>query len=125
MADYTSAKVEYDDLVFWLGHINHAALASLEEASEETLTVLKLKVPPMLRKTLLSTNPIESMFSIQKAKVARVKNWRSGPNQVLRWAATTLLEAEKRFHKVRGFMHLGRLMEDLKKFVVDQKQEVA
>lgn len=125
MTDHAAAKREYDDLVFWLGHINHAALTSLEEAKQETLTVIELGVPPMLRSTLLSTNPIESMFSIQKPKVARVKNWRSGPNQVLRWAATALLDAEKRFNKVRGHMHMGKLIESLKTFRIAQKQEVA
>lgn len=125
MADYASAKAEYDDLVFWLGHINHAALQSLEEASEETLTVIRLNVPPTLRTTLLSTNPIESMFSIQKPKVARVKNWRSGPNQVLRWAATTLLDAEKRFHRVRGHLYITKLVECLKSFAIEQRSEVA
>lgn len=125
MADYASAKREYDDLVFWLGQINHAALQSLEEAQEETLTVLRLNVPPTLRLTLLSTNPIESMFSIQKPKVARVKNWRSGPNQVLRWAATTLLEAEKRFHRVRGHLYITKLVECLKTFAIERRSEVA
>ena len=125
MADYASAKREYDDLVFWLGHINHAALQSLEEAQGETLTVLRLNVPPTLRATLLSTNPIESMFSVQKPKVARVKNWRSGPNQVLRWAATTLLEAEKRFNRVRGYLHITKLVESLKTFAIEQQSEVA
>lgn len=125
MNDFAAAKREYDELVFWLGHINHAALQSLEEAGQETLTVIKLNVPPLLRSTLLSTNPIESMFSIQKPKVARVKNWRSGPNQVLRWAATALLEAEKRFNKVRGHMHMPKLIEALKTFSVDLKEEVA
>lgn len=125
MVDYASAKREYDDLVFWIGHINHAALQSLEEAQEETLTVLRLNVPPTLRSTLLSTNPIESMFSIQKPKVSRVKNWRSGPNQVLRWAATTLLEAEQRFNRVRGHLHITKLVESLKSFAIEQRSEVA
>ena len=125
MNDYATAKKEYDDLVFWLGNINHAALQSLEEAALETLTVIKLKVPPMLKATLLSTNPIESMFSIQKPKLKRVKNWRSGPNQVPRWAATTLLDAEKRFRKVRGYLHLPKLIEEMKTFCVEQKSEVA
>lgn len=125
MSDYSSAKREYDELVTWLGHINHAALQSLEEAGMDTLTVIKLNVPPMLRVSLLSTNPIESMFSIQKPKVSRVKNWRSGPNQVLRWAATTLLNAEKRFRKVKGYMHMPKLIESLKTFSVDLQQEVA
>jgi putative transposase len=125
MGDWAAAKKEYDALVHWLGSINHAALDSLEEAQGETLTVIKLNVPPALRKSLLSTNAIESMFSIQKPKVSRVKNWRSGPNQVLRWAATTLLDAEKRFHRVRGHLYITRLVESLKSFGIEKQTEVA
>ena len=46
----------------------HAALTSLKEAEKETLTVIKLKVSPLLRRTLSSTNPIESAFSIVRDK---------------------------------------------------------
>jgi hypothetical protein len=65
------------------------------------------------------------LFSIQKPKIARVKNWRSGPNQVLRWAATALLDAEKRLKRVRGYMYLEQLLERLKTFSIEQQQEVA
>ena len=123
--DYDTAKNEYADLVHWLGHISTSALQSLEEAELETLTVTKLNVPPTLKATLLSTNPIESAFSIQKPKVARIKNWRSGPDQVLRWAATTALESEKRFKRVRGHIYLPKLIENLKNFVIENKAEVA
>ena len=39
--DFVSAKREYDELMFWLGQINHAALQSLVEAELETLTVIR------------------------------------------------------------------------------------
>jgi transposase-like protein len=125
LSDYATAKNEYNDLVFWIGQISAAALQSLEEADLETLTVTKLNVPPSLKKSLLSTNPIESAFSIQKPKLARVKNWRSGPDQVLRWAATTALESEKRFHRIPGFIYLPKLIESLKTFAIENKTEVA
>jgi hypothetical protein len=67
MNDSPTAKREHDGLVFWLGRIDPAALQSLGEAGVETLTAIKLPGPPLLRKTLQSTNPIESMFSIQKS----------------------------------------------------------
>jgi transposase-like protein len=56
------AQREHDRLVAWLQAINQAALASLEEAEGDTLTVLRLHVPPALRRTLLSTNRLESSF---------------------------------------------------------------
>ena len=123
--DFATAEREYDDLVHWLGHISSAALTSLEEAERETLTVIKLNIPPMLKKTLLSTNALESTFSMMKPKTARVKNWRSGPDQVLRWAATTLLEAETRFNKIHGFLHIPKLIERLEKVKLEKQAEVA
>jgi hypothetical protein len=42
----------------------HPSAASLREGMDETLTVLRLDVPPTLAPTLRSTNAIESMISI-------------------------------------------------------------
>ena len=89
-------------------------MASLKEAKEETLTVIKLKVSPLLRRTLSSTNPIESAFSIVRDKVSRVKNWRSSPDQVMRWAAASLVEAEKKFRAIKGYKDLNTMEENLK-----------
>ena len=111
--DYDSAQREYNKLLSWLSRINYAALASLKEAKEETLTVIKLKVSPLLRRTLSSTNPIESAFSIVRDKVSRVKNWRSSPDQVMRWAAASLVEAEKKFRAIKGYKDLNTMEENL------------
>jgi transposase-like protein len=124
-ADYSIAKREYDELVHWLGHINHAALESLEEAEMETLTVIKLKVPGLLKKTLLSTNPLESAFSNVSRIKQRVKNWKSGANQVSRWAAVSLLEAEKSFRTIRGYQQMPLLMAELEKLSIENKSAVA
>src|SRR5512140_349521 len=40
------------------------AAASLREGMAETLTIVRLGVPPTLARTLRSTNPIESMIEI-------------------------------------------------------------
>ena len=46
-------------------------------------------------------------------KVARnVKRWRAR-DHALRWTATRLLEAEKKFHKVKGYLELERLQRKL------------
>lgn len=114
-ADSGIAKREYDTLAHWLGEINHQALASLEEAEMETLTVIRLKVPRKLKRSLHSTNPIESLFGRVSSKTTRVKNWKSSPDQVSRWAATTLLDAEERFKKVFGWKEIPVLLTELKK----------
>ena len=49
------------ELEQWLRTLNESAADSLLEAMEEILTLHRLKVPALLRKTLHSTNPIESV----------------------------------------------------------------
>jgi transposase-like protein len=127
MADITEAKREYERLRQWLGQRNHAALTSLDEAEMETLTVIELKLPALLRKTLLSTNPLESMFSIVDTKKDRVKNWKRGEknNQVARWAAATLSEAEQRVNRIKGHRELILLESELRKSSVENEMRVA
>ena len=122
---YDAALAEHRMLEHWLSQINHEALNSLNEAELETLTVTKLEVPALLRKTLLSTNPIESAFSKAKTQTARVKNWKSSPDQISRWAASALTIVEKQFRLVRGFKEIPALIESLRKVSVENKVEVA
>lgn len=124
-SDYDIALREYHALRHWLGQLNHEALASLDEADEETLTVIKLKTPGMLRKTLLSTNPLESAFSKVRKKSSRVTNWKSGADQVSRWAAASLQEAEKKFRLIRGFREIPVFMAELKKINLPNQAKVA
>jgi transposase-like protein len=112
-ASYAGALAEYEKLVRWPGDINHEAQASLEEAERETLTAIKLEAGPKLRKTLLSTNPIESIFDGVRAKTRRVKNWK-GKKQISRWAASALLEGEKKLRTVRGHGEIRALLDLLK-----------
>lgn len=114
-ADFKGARREHEGLKSWLGQRNFEAKRSLEEAGGETLTAIRLKCPDLLRKTLMSTNPIESAFSIVRERTGRVKNWRAGPDQASRWAAAALLEAEKRFRTVRGFQEIPLFIKELEK----------
>ena len=84
------------------------AAASLREGLAETLTVLRLGVPPTLARTLRSTNSIESMISIARTHSRNVKNWQSG-NMALRWCAAGMAEAGKQFRRVNGHLHLAAL----------------
>src|SRR5207253_11464770 len=84
------------------------AAASLREGMEETLTVLRLGVPPTLARTLRSTNCIESMIEICREHAKNVKNWKDG-QMALRWAAAGMLEAGKQFRRVNGHLHLPAL----------------
>ncbi len=57
-----------------------SAADSLREAFEELLTLHRLKVPALLRQTLHSTNPIESMFS-----TVRIASGTSSGIETARW----------------------------------------
>ena len=79
---------------------------------EETLTVHRLGVETLLRGTLASTNPIESCLSTVERVVRSVKRWRAG-DRARRWSATGLLEAEKKFRRVKGYRELEILQRKL------------
>jgi transposase-like protein len=84
------------------------AAASLREGMAETLTILRLGVPPTLARTLRSTNPAESMIEICREHSKNVKRWRDG-TMALRWCAAGMLEAGHQFRRVNGHLHLPRL----------------
>jgi putative transposase len=84
------------------------AAASLREGMAETLTILRLGVPPTLARTLRSTNPVESLIEICREHSRNVKRWRDG-TMALRWCAAGMLEADHQFRRVNGHLHLPRL----------------
>ena len=88
--DYAAAKQALDALHRELMDLNPSAARSLGEGMEETLTVHRLHVPVKLRKTLASTNVIESAFSIVERVCRNVKRWHGG-DQRERWVGSGLL----------------------------------
>jgi len=94
------------------------AVAALREGLDETLTLLGLGTRGALYRTLCSTNPIENLQGSLKRVAKRVKRWRSG-SMALRWAATALLEAEKRFRRIRGHRDLTAFNASLLSSVAD------
>ena len=101
MVEYAHAKRALERLHRELMDINPSAARSLEEGMEETLTVHRLRVPEQLRRTLSSTNVIESAFSIVETVCRNVKRWRHG-DHIERWIASGLIVAERQFRKVIG-----------------------
>ena len=89
------------------------AAASLREGLEETLTVKRLGLTGALEKTLRTTNPIENLNSGIRRISNRVKRWRSG-SMVLRWAGAAALEAEKHFHRLKGYKAMPSLLAALR-----------
>ena len=109
MKNYKEARAQLLKTVAWLDRINVSAAASLREGLEETLTLHRLGLPEALRKSLSSTNLIESAFSVARNVTARVKRWRGGDMR-LRWSAAGLLQAEKNFRRVRGCKLMPKLL---------------
>ena len=107
-----AAQAALEDLARQLERTHPGAAGSLREGLEETLTVMRLGVPPTLARTLRSTNPIESMIEICRDHSTNVKRWRDG-QMALRWCAAGMLEATKQFRKVNGFLHLPALRRTL------------
>jgi transposase-like protein len=91
-----------------LDRTHPGAAASLREGLSETLTMLRLGVPPTLARTLRSTNAIESMISICREHATNVKRWRNG-QMALRWCAAGMIQASKQFRRVNGHLHLPAL----------------
>jgi len=123
MTRYEEAYKELQKVRDWLASINEAAARSLDEGFEETLTVNKLGLSAELRGVLGSTNMIESCLSRADDLCRNVKHWRNA-NMAWRWCGAVLLEAERRFHRVRGYRQMPMLVEALCKGV-DRKEFVA
>ncbi len=108
------AEAELCALAAELDRTHPGAAASLREGIAETLTVLRLGVPPTLARTLRSTNAVESMISICRDHAGNVKRWCDG-QMALRWCAAGMVEAGKQFRRVNGHMQLRSLRDTLEK----------
>jgi len=103
-----AAEAQLEALAKELERTHPGAAASLREGLSETLTVLRLGVPPTLARTLRSTNSIASMISICRTHSTNVKNWQNG-TMALRWCAAGMAEASNQFRRVNGHLHLPAL----------------
>ena len=101
-----------------LDRTHPGAAGSLREGLHETLTALRLGVPPTLARTLRSTNAIESMISVCREHAANVKRWRDG-QMALRWCAAGMIEAGKQFRRVNGHLHLPTLRAALQREIAE------
>jgi len=103
----------------WLERTHPKAAASLREGLEETFTIARLGLSPMLRTCLITTNIIESSLSGVEGRTGRVTRWRSG-EMALRWAGAAALETERNFRKIMGHKGLWML-----KAVLDEGQSLS
>jgi putative transposase len=113
-----TAEAELTALAAELERTHPGAAGSLREGLTETLTVLRLGVPPTLARTLRSTNAIESMISICRDHAMNVKNWQDG-QMALRWCTAGMTEAGKQFRRVNGHLHLTALRAELQRVTTE------
>jgi putative transposase len=107
--DYTDAKRMLLEMEKWLRSLNESAADSLLEAIEEVLTLHRLKVPALLRKSLHTTNAIESMFSTVRDCESNIKRYRKG-GMTQRWLASVLLHCEKGFNRIKGYAEIAAVV---------------
>lgn len=113
------AERAFDLLRRELSVIRASAENSLMEGLSELLTLHRLGVTGALRKTLCTTNCIESVFSTARYYMRNVKRWRKEEDGQ-RWLAAGLLEAEQRLRPIKGYTRLGKLRESLQKLSSDR-----
>jgi len=94
----------------WL--ISENAVNSLTEGMYETLTVHRLGITGFLRKSLRTTNIIESTFSSVRRYQGGVTRFRDQAEMELS-VARSILEAERHFRTLRGYRQLKKLRERL------------
>jgi len=109
---YSDAKKMLNELEVWLREKNESAADSLLEAFEELLTLHRLKIPTMLRTSLMTTNPIESMFSLVRHSERNLKRSR-GSKMLQRWLGSVLLYCEEQFKKVEGYKEIAQAVANI------------
>jgi putative transposase len=111
---YEEAKEELLKVREELEEINQSAVESLEEGFEETLTLHRLGVFPVLGRSLKTTNILESVNAQAEERCGRVDHWKNS-NQKHRWLAASLLDIEPRLRRLLGYRHLPALRAAIKK----------
>jgi putative transposase len=106
--DHAAALASLKALARSLEQTYPDAAGSLREGIEETLTLTRLGITGALKRTLASTNPIESMIGTVRNTQHNVKRWRGGDMR-LRWTAAGMAEAQKGFRRVKGHRDLPKL----------------
>lgn len=104
------------------------AAGSLREGLAETLTLTRLGVTGWLYRCLRSTNLIESLNGQVAHFTHNVRRWRDG-EMIVRWVATAVREAERKFNRLKGHKDMPRLVAALdthqRSLQLDMRKKVA
>lgn len=121
--DYKKAVSLMHSLARWADTINPDMGSSVREGMEETLTVIKLQVSPLLYKSVYSTNPIESLNGTFARYCHRVKKWRGGDMRK-RWLAAAIMIAEERMHRIRGALGIKALVKNMEQLIIERENQL-
>ena len=105
---YDEARTALGRLERELAARNQSAARSLAEGVEETLTLHRLGVFPLLGDSFKTTNCLESINAAVAAYCDKVDHWVNS-SQRHRWLAAALLDIEPRLRRVKGYRHLPKL----------------
>lgn len=126
--DAALAKTQLERLAHSLEREHPGAAASLREGLDETLTLMRLGIVGWLYRSLRSTNIIENVNGAVAKFARNVRRWRDG-TMIVRWVASALREADKKFRKLKGHKDMPKLIAALKKhqsgLQVDTKKKAA
>ena len=107
-----------------LEHDAPGVSATILEGLDEILTVIRLGLPPELRRALACTNAIENALGTVRTVQRNVKRWRNA-EMALRWTAAGLLEAKKTFRRLKAYRQLPVLDAALRDAVEKAKRKAA
>ncbi|MCP4444551.1 MAG: hypothetical protein GY811_04300 [Myxococcales bacterium] len=79
---------------------------------EETLTIKHVGLTKLLERSLCSTNIIENLNGSVRQMARRVKTWKTG-TMALRWVATAVSDAKRKFRRLRWYKNMSKLLQYL------------
>jgi transposase-like protein len=103
--DATKAEQLIRNLARRLEQIAPGVSATILEGMDELLTVVRLKLPLQLRRSLACTNIIENMMGSIRRVCRNVKRWRDA-SMALRWTGAAMQEAAKGFRRLKAHKQL-------------------
>jgi transposase-like protein len=116
-----AARRQLVALAAWLERNGQAdAAASLREGLEDTLTVLKLGLPPRLRRFFATTNCIENLLGTVRHVTRNIKRWRDGDMR-RRWVGLGVLRAAEGFRRIKNHHELDALVAALSAAAVPER----
>jgi len=113
---YKAAKADIDRLIKKIEPINRSAANSLKEASEEILTLHKLKLHSSWSRTFATTNVIENVNSQLVKYIRKVRYWKTSDMRY-RWVAAGLIEIEKNMRKINNYRKLPELEKAINDYI--------